>query len=433
LIFLKFTDYTTESEKFLLYENAPSPTWQERRHEHAQTFLNHFVRKVDASSQANDPCAYYLQDVADIDKIEVQERFSLVNQSPAPRAIYHELMQFLIDSNFDTGRRIGTDHHKAKLIHDALIQCQDAEEALILRAASTYHDLGDSNTSGHTSLCETITGFREGEYLKKKRELEEKYRLALQLQLVEEDTVGFFESFRISVSQNSLGDLETSHEVAQLIFQVSQEQIPTKDRPFDDGNMPPLRKVATIMGTLFHQLVNLKRSWRFFEAVRAIQSCPRNTGLECTNCGLQGLTVGELTLLSQCGHLSCNSCLPMEYEICMASRCSARNSHYHKISASDLLQGGNPDSAVGNGKISDIMKLINDQIPQDEKVLVFVQFPKLLKKVQAALSSSNIRFCDLDSGFGSSKVLAEFKRDVDDSESARVMLLNIGDASASGR
>jgi SNF2 family DNA or RNA helicase len=123
----------------------------------------------------------------------------------------------------------------------------------------------------------------------------------------------------------------------------------------------------------------------------------------------------------------------MEYEICMPSRCSARNSHHHKISASDLLQGGNPDSSAGNGKISDIIKLINDQIPQDEKVLVFVQFPKLLKKVQAALSSSNIRFCDLDSGFGSSKVLAEFKRGVDNSESARVMLLNIGDASASGR
>lgn len=342
-------------------------------------------------------------------------------------------MQFLTDTGFDLGKRLRSNHHKAKLIHDALYQCQDAEEALILRAASAYSDLVNGASLSHDKLCEQIIETRMQNYLTKKEELEQAFRQARWLCANDETSAGFFETFRINVKGNRLGDLETSNDIEQLLCQIEKED-PVKPPCILDGreDIPTLRQTSILLGTLFANLIDTRRSWRFAQAVQDIRyAMLGNNVLECSKCGNQDHHIDDFILLGQCGHLVCSHCVPGEYESCQPSTCLAGNSHYNKVSALDLLTGEHAGVASNSGKIDDMVHLIKHVIPHDEKVLVFVQFPKLLKKVQGALKDHRIDFCDLGTAVGSWKVLSQFQKAGNGSK--KVMILNIGDASAAGR
>ncbi len=69
------------------------------------------------------------------------------------------------------------------------------------------------------------------------------------------------------------------------------------------------------------------------------------------------------------------------------------------------------------------------RIPSDERVLVFVQFPDLMKKVAEALTANKVRFLEIKgSAAQKSKNLEKFQNDSEE----RVLLLNVMDESASG-
>jgi SNF2 family DNA or RNA helicase len=79
--------------------------------------------------------------------------------------------------------------------------------------------------------------------------------------------------------------------------------------------------------------------------------------------------------------------------------------------------------------------LLNDlihrtKIPKKERVLIFVQFPDLMKKVAAALSASGMKFLQIQgTANAKSKALDSFQKE---NSSDRVLLLNVMDESASG-
>ena len=69
------------------------------------------------------------------------------------------------------------------------------------------------------------------------------------------------------------------------------------------------------------------------------------------------------------------------------------------------------------------------RIPSDERVLIFVQFPDLMKKVAEALTANKVRFLEIKgSAAQKSKNLEKFQNDSEE----RVLLLNVMDESASG-
>ena len=69
------------------------------------------------------------------------------------------------------------------------------------------------------------------------------------------------------------------------------------------------------------------------------------------------------------------------------------------------------------------------KVPKDERVLVFVQFPDLMKKVAEALEANGIHFLEIrGSASQKSKNLEKFQND----SKERVLLLNVMDESASG-
>lgn len=75
------------------------------------------------------------------------------------------------------------------------------------------------------------------------------------------------------------------------------------------------------------------------------------------------------------------------------------------------------------------MAACSKEIPNDERVLIFVQFPDLMKKVAEALEANKVAFLEIKgSAAQKSKNLEKFQND----SSERVLLLNVMDESASG-
>jgi SNF2 family DNA or RNA helicase len=71
-----------------------------------------------------------------------------------------------------------------------------------------------------------------------------------------------------------------------------------------------------------------------------------------------------------------------------------------------------------------------NEIPKNERLLLFVQFPDLMKKVSEALAANGISFLEIrGTATQKSKNLEKFQ---DASGKERVLLLNVMDESASG-
>jgi len=80
-------------------------------------------------------------------------------------------------------------------------------------------------------------------------------------------------------------------------------------------------------------------------------------------------------------------------------------------------------------KLEKVVHLIKNKLPKHERVLVFVQFPDLMKKVTEALEYHKINFLEIKgSAHQKSKNLEQFQND----SKERVLLLNVMDESASG-
>jgi SNF2 family DNA or RNA helicase len=73
--------------------------------------------------------------------------------------------------------------------------------------------------------------------------------------------------------------------------------------------------------------------------------------------------------------------------------------------------------------------IIRKEIPKEDRVLIFVQFLDLMKKVAEALSDNKVPFLEIKgSATQKSKNLEKFQNDSEE----RVLLLNVMDESASG-
>lgn len=339
----------------------------------------------------------------------------------------------MIDSTFDLCKRPKKQYHKSRLIHEALRGRTDAEGILINRAATDHYRLVvDTPLLSDTALCKKLVEVRKQEYSDKKEELEKKFTLALRVKVVEEvrekvreGTSQFYEGFRSNVSDNVYGDVETSKEIEQF---VNEEEVKTVKPLPKDAEHPSLRELSNSMSTMLYDLIELKRSLRFAEALEIIHETLNGGIMKCSKCGTQADPT-HLTVLSHCGHLFCPNCLPVDHDTCASDDCRARNTPYQKVLASSLL----PDEIeqCTPSKIDAVIDLIKGDIPSEDKVLVFVQFQDMLKDVRKALKAGGVDSCDLDGSTRSSRTLDRFQKA--GPGSIKVMTLNIGDASAAGR
>ncbi|KAH8923781.1 hypothetical protein BT69DRAFT_1281148 [Atractiella rhizophila] len=223
-----------------------------------------------------------------------------------------------------------------------------------------------------------------------------------------------------------------------------------------------LRERTHILRRLLKELVSRFRSNRYFAIIREIQKSGKTTTLRPQSSGNSSpvpseSSVGdfpnlpfspednEIAILGTCGHHGVYAEVMREarlgYCTQRADGCRVIARKEQVVKASSLV--GDDASGKFGVKLQEMVKLIKEQIPEDERILVFVQFADLLDKAKEAMESNGIDFTTLKGGATKmSQILNAFQKPLMTKKEQvgkkeweiprRVLLLNVGDSSASG-
>ncbi|KAI9675585.1 MAG: hypothetical protein M1817_000951 [Caeruleum heppii] len=204
-----------------------------------------------------------------------------------------------------------------------------------------------------------------------------------------------------------------------------------------------LRSLASLLRRLCTEYVSRDRSLRFIQLVRAVQKAraavqagqPLPDDVPCSQCGTTGLAPASTSILCLCGHTACDSCLGSQHrgDECIVAGCGAAAREFHILKATEL--GEEAEAAHGGPhygqKLEQVLTLIADEIPQDDRVLLFVQFDDLMVKVARALDEHGISHFAVTKGSrrDASRMIGNFQKN---KGGEKVLVLNMADESASG-
>lgn len=469
----------TDAEKFQAMNETRTPDWALRRHLHAQKFLNQFMRK----------------NVPLIDEIPFKDYYTDIHLPPAERAVYLELEHHLQALDM-VARRKGkknTDSDRDKRLNSSLDKSNSGQEALVKR--SSYFDLGKPDSKGlyyPRLACDKIVERRERqleqcayEIHRSLQEQERKLR-ALPPKAAKEE---FFADYCTRAKNNGIGDADASEMMRELIAEAKKDPNKKKTPPeepelteeereelakeqarggkkggkskkkadddeddfSDDDKKKPkklsadeqlweIRESTHGIKRLDKELVGRTRSLRYFKLVRDLQDQlagdkGKNDTYTCPQCS-KTLMPKDVALLSSCGHHGCYKCLVdgANTEKCVVLGCESPARHESITKATSLISSGAslnaPTKYRYGAKMGALIKLIKEEIPKEEKVLVFVQFPDLMERIRRALETEKVPVLDITgSANAKSNKLQTFQ---DGGANTRVLLLNVGDESASG-
>lgn len=188
------------------------------------------------------------------------------------------------------------------------------------------------------------------------------------------------------------------------------------------------------------------RAARLFVVVRSFQDRHPDDVFACSSCFRRLTDPTPLSILGECGHVFCKACIEVAKveETCRLPACSGGAESFRMIKYSDVGFIKNKDTnnnvngekwqEYGGTKLLELIRLVQDtdRIPEDEQVLLFIQFPDLMEAASAALGKANIThlMIPVNDRMASSKI-AEFQTGTENVKS-KVLILHLGDVSASG-
>lgn len=192
-----------------------------------------------------------------------------------------------------------------------------------------------------------------------------------------------------------------------------------------------LREVTSTLRNLIVEWVLRERALRFLRTVRLIQ-----TGNEipvCNSCESKPQTLDTIHVLGSCGHTVCARCAweTIQREECTVSGCRGSGKRFNVIKASTLGHDGEDKSAAfGGSKLDKLVEIIRG-IPQDERALLFIQYPDLMQVASQALDLANIKHRVISpTDRRSAQKVEQFQRmSFGDN---RVLVLNLGGEMAAG-
>ena len=409
----------------------------------------------------------------------------MINLPAAERAIYLELEHHLraLDMTVKRGKKSESDREKR--VAQALGESSTAEEALLKRCS--HFELDSSDRENAMKACEVIVAERKTQLENCKAELRRKLGEAVKMEQrigrVESESL-FREYVRVTRTEG-VGDADAGAAVQALL---DDAQVPAplksatnraaadegkgkgkgarKDEGLSNGKKEQIwehREQAHEIRRLTKELVGRVRSLRYFTAVRDLQRQRAHEGeappaVACPACARAAVPLAELAVLSSCGHMGCFACVVAcaEKEECVYAAqgaCQAAARILNVVKGDTL--GVDDEARDGRGKhyglkLEKVIHLIKcvpvpfsfslpgseraddpcrKKVPKDERVLVFVQFPDLMKKVAEALAANGVDFLEIrGSAAQKSKNLEKFQNE----SKERVLLLNVMDESASG-
>ncbi|KAF8216612.1 hypothetical protein K438DRAFT_1658017 [Mycena galopus ATCC 62051] len=418
----------TDAEKFHSFREVHSLEWHAHRHELGQVFLDRFVR----------------QNVPEIDEIPFTKTIVPITLPAAERAIYLELEHHLraLDMTIKRGRKTESDREKrlAKSLGDS----KTAEEALLKRCS--HFDL-DTQNENAMKACDVIVRERQNQLDDCKVELVKAVKAGVKREIalgnVPDETI--FSIWVRTSEETGVDDADASEMIRAMLKEADVDSISKKKSRKSVELTTKVkdaiwehREATHEIRRLSKELVGRVRSLRFFTAVRDLQK-EREVPMDvaCVACGRQSIPIDEVSVLSSCGHMGCSECVRncADKEECVhreSGNCISAARALNIVKADTL--GVDDEARDGRGKhygkkLEQVMELINKTVPKDERVLIFVQFPDLMKKVAEALKDNGVKFLEIKgSASAKSKALESFQQD----SKERVLLLNLMDESASG-
>ncbi|KAJ7091441.1 hypothetical protein B0H15DRAFT_930158 [Mycena belliarum] len=418
----------TDAEKFHSFREVHSLEWHAHRHQLGQTFLDRFVR----------------QNVPEIDEIPFTEHIEDIELPAAEKAIYLELEHHLraLDMTIKRGRKTESDREKrlAKSLGDS----KTAEEALLKRCS--HFDLETLNENA-MKACDVIVSERQHQLDDCKTELLKAVKAGVKREIalgnVPDESI--FNIWVRSSQDTGVDDADASDMIRVILNDADVESMHKKKSRKSVEVTTKVkdaiwehREATHEIRRLCKELVGRVRSLRFFTAVRDLQK-QREVPLDvmCVSCGKKSVPISQVSVLSSCGHMGCSECVKKcaDKEECVyrgSGACISAARVLNIVEAESL--GIDDEARDGRGKhygkkLEEVMTLIKKKIPEDERVLVFVQFPDLMKKVAEALKDNRVKFLEIK---GSASMKSKSLESFQQNSAERVLLLNLMDESASG-
>jgi hypothetical protein len=338
-------DDLSRSELFQSFQELHSSDWHLYRHTQAQKFLNTFVRQNDA----------------EIGHIQTITRLNTVRLTPAHRAVYEELSQYLQAADMCVRESAHDGSDREAKINQSLNEANDAEGALVRSTAAFA-------ASGGLDSFEDLISLRQGQLKSLKIDLRELLKLAQYLKQQKDDEA----KERLSKWRTEpVDDIEAkaiidkyTREVEELKKRLRYEIKPSEVLPKMKDTILKLRPHA-------RELTSRIRSLRFVQAIRSLQNGPGSA--ECEKCK-SSFFLSDLRLLSTCGHITCVSCLKNSpsADSCLVDGCEAELDQRCVKSVQDYLDSDDsPPGPSFGAKLDTIARILKD-LPPDDQAILFV-------------------------------------------------------------
>lgn len=343
-------------------------------------------------------------------------------------------------------------------LEEALADSKTAEEALLKRCCHFTLDLTDRKYDAKTAqeACEHIASARRAQLVACEEDLRRTINNAVGLHNHVLKCKGFqpraqerqpfrdWVEYSFDVSKHD-GDMEASERLVAVLQRCNFKNGLIPNAPAD-GKTPKieakakvedvkweLREQTHLLRRLSKELVGRVRSLRFFEVVRNLQlrGDEATAALEGSECG-HHRSDDKMAILSCCGHVACYDCMvvAVNNQKCVKpAACHAPVRPTNIVKVSTLGIEGELSSGRYGAKLRRLVDLIQS-IPKRERVLVFLQWDDLMKKVSEALDDGGVSHVTLTGGVkAKANTLDRFQSG---DSSARVLILKINDASAAG-
>ena len=194
-----------------------------------------------------------------------------------------------------------------------------------------------------------------------------------------------------------------------------------------------LRNLTAHLRGLAADLTSRTRSLRFARGAQKLQQWHSNPDKlpKCEGCRGFAHDPGTISINIRCGHITCARCIEgIGLAVCAVNGCGEDSGSYRQRQAADLV--GDGKSWEYGSRLGNIIELINS-LPEDEQVLLFVQFEDVMLNMAQGLEAAGIPNYALAKSVGRKMVemMNDFQ-DNDGEDKKKVLLLNPSSETASG-
>jgi hypothetical protein len=211
----------------------------------------------------------------------------------------------------------------------------------------------------------------------------------------------------------------------QRYFKVRNAQEKTRS---EDMNMITIEIVDLVRGIRLLQNIGLALRGRQLPA--------------CSGCGVTDRDPMNLFILGKCGHIACRRCL-RDVEVrkhnpdgCLDKYCNAPGMQHHLIEASGFGSGRMSQNATHGSKMDAVAAKVQSILDStSDSIIIFVQFPRVLKSLTETLASGGIPHLNAAAGTttATDKIVDRFRLGKNENvKDEKVLVLLIDSVNAAG-